>query len=295
MNAATNGLSGLPPQDSHGVAQGMKANQKPSEQDTAIAGLGVKTMNHSTDSQSKVLKDKGSVIILTGIVASGKSSIVKAVQKVDPGFYEEDLDLRRDPKTPTTDQMEIAMIDDTINRSLAGEKTIIGLMKADAFTQRMLQRGISGIPIKKILVHCPFSEIPSRLEARNSAAEAPGGNPENWRDPLVPIDQFAQLYKQKEKGIEEIDRFQAIEFFNTSFDKMIVHAKKVGNPLPPDEQIAIDKVEGLDIFLKQLGFTDQTQTKISVAPREAYDVILDTSKCRDEASREAAVVKILHG
>lgn len=228
-----------------------------------------------------------------GIVASGKSSIVKAIHKVDSDFYEEDLDLRRDPKTPTTNEMELEMIDDTINRSLAGEKTIISLMKADALTQRMLQRNIAGIPIKKVLVHCPFSEIPNRLDARNSAAEAPGGDSENYRDPLVPIDQFAELYTQNDGGIEEIDRYQAIDFFNTSFDKMIAHSKKVGNPLPSDEQIAKDKIQGCDVFLKQLGFTDMTQT-ISVAPREAYDVILDTSKCKDEASREAIVTKMLH-
>lgn len=42
-------------------------------------------------------------------------------------------------------------------------------MKVDHFIRRMLERGITGI-----------SEIPGRLEARNQAAESPGGDPENW-------------------------------------------------------------------------------------------------------------------
>lgn len=262
-------------------------------QDKQIADMKNTVLQNTQNTKAEDIKNKGNVIILTGIVAAGKSSIVKAVQKVDPAFHEEDLDLRRDPKTPTTDEMELAMIDDTINRSLAGEKTIISLMKIDNFTQRMLQRGITGIPVKTVLAHCPFSEIPSRLDARNSAAEAPGGNPENYRDTLVPIDQFASLYMRKDGGIEEIDRAQAIEYFNTSFDKMIAHAKKVGNSLPSDEQVAIDKVESLAIFLKQIGFTDESQTKITVAPKDAFDVIIDTSKCRDPDSREAIVKKML--
>ena len=166
-------------------------------------------------------------------------------------------------------------------------------MKIDNFTQRLIQRGITGIPVKTVLAHCPFSEIPGRLEARNSAAEAPGGNPENYRDPLVPIDQFAGLYTRTDGGIEEINRVQATEYFNTSFDKMIAHAKKVGNSLPSDDQIAIDKVESLELFLKQIGFTDASQTKITVGPKAAFDVVIDTSKCRDPDSREAIVKKML--
>lgn len=78
-----------------------------------------------------------------------------------------------------------------------------------------------------------------------------------------------------------------------SFDKMIAHAKKVGDPRPSDEQIAKDKIESCKGFLKQLGFTDESQTKVTVTQKEAFDVIIDTSKYRDPKSREAIVVKIL--
>ena len=262
-------------------------------EDKQIADIKDTVLQNTHDSQAQAIKGKGNVIVLTGIVAAGKSSIVKAIQKVDPDFHEEDLDLRRDLKTPTTKEMELAMIDDTIDRSLAGEKTVISLMNVDHFARRMLERGITGIPVKTILAHCPFSEIPGRLEARNQAAESPGGDPGNYRDPLVPMDQFAGLYTQREDGIEEIDRSTASEFFNTSFDKMIAHAKKVGDPLPSDEQIAKDKTESCEGFLKQLGFTNESQMKVSVMPREAFDVIIDTSKYRDAESREAIVAKIL--
>lgn len=95
--------------------------QPPLPQDKQVADVKNTALQNTQNPQAEDIKNKGNVIVLTGIVAAGKSSIVKAVQKVDPAFHEEDLDLRRDPKTPTTDEMELAMIDDTINRSLAGK------------------------------------------------------------------------------------------------------------------------------------------------------------------------------
>ena len=89
-------------------------------EDKQIADIKNAVLQNIHGSQAQAIK--GNVIVLTGIVAAGKSSIVKAIQKVDPDFHEEDLDLRRDPKTPTTKEMELAMIDDAIDRSLAGEK-----------------------------------------------------------------------------------------------------------------------------------------------------------------------------
>jgi len=228
----------------------------------------------------------GTIIVLTGIVAAGKSSIVKALQAIDPQFKEEDLDLRRDPKTPTTDDMERQMIDDTIDRSLNGEKTIISLYKADLLGKRLKERGITDVKFATVLAHCPFTEIPGRLESRNTAALAPKGNPENYRNPLTPIDQFAELYMGDLAGTEKIDRATAIQYFNTSFDRMIEYGRKLGDTFPPEEQIKKDKEDGLQDFLKAIGFKDSSQNEIYVKPKFDYNKVMDTSKYRDDESRQ---------
>ncbi len=254
-----------------------------------ISGLGIKSVLEPKEALNKQIK--GQIIVLTGIVASGKSSIVKAIQTLDPEYVEEDLDLRRDPTLETKPETELEMIDDTINRSLNGGKTVISLLKSNHLTRRMDERGISGVPVSTLLAHCPFSEIPGRLDARNNAAEGPGGDLGNWRDPLAPLDQFLELYTKSANGLEEIDRDQATEYFNTSFDKSVAHSKKMGTFDVSDEQLLLDKVIFCKEFLDKLGFTDDTQ-KITVAPRAHFDEVIDTSTCRDPQSREAVVSKI---
>lgn len=248
---------------------------------------------------SKENPKKGLVIVLTGVVSAGKSSIVQALKSVDPEFHEEDLDLRRDPETPTTAKMTEEMIDDTINRSLQGKKTIISLFKASEFAKRITERmaiekDLASIPVKTVLAHCPLEEIPVRLEARNKAAEAQGGDPKNWRNPSVAIDQFASLYTKSIAGKEKVTRDKAIKYFNECFDKMILHDNH-GQP-PPAEQMKKDnEVKEADCqkFLKKLGFDNPSQTEILVAPKFNYDLIVDTTLYRSSSSREQLVRKML--
>jgi len=260
----------------------------------SISQAGITPMKDPAQRQEGTkLQGKGSIIVLTGIVASGKSSISGAVISIDPEYKEEELDERRNPQEPTTPEMELKMIDDVIDRSLAGKKTIVSLLKAESLSKRMLERNISGLPVKTLLAHCPFSEIPIRLGARNRASQEPGGNPNNYRNPFDPLLQFASLYMNNKEGIEEIDRAQAIKFFDSSFDEMVERVRQRGDPLPQGEELVKEKSSDRDLFLKQLGFTDESQTKVNVAPKDSYDVVIDTSKYRDEASRKEIIGKIL--
>ena len=288
-------LDDLPPRNISGsnptASQSAAQNLTPKD---SISEAGITPIKDPAQSQEGAnLQDKGIIIVLTGIVAAGKSSIVKAVRSIDPEYKEEDLDDRRDPQKPTTPEMELKMIDDVIDRSLEGKKTIVSLLKADSLSQRMLERNISALPVKTLLAHCPFSEIPIRLGARNRAAQEPGGDPNNYRDPFAPLLQFASLYMNNKEGIEEIDRAQAIKFFDSSFDEMVERTRQRGDPLPQDEELAKEKSNDRDLFLMQLGFTDESQAKVNVAPKDSYDIVIDTSKYRDEASRKEVIGKIL--
>lgn len=252
-----------------------------------------KTANSSAGAKTAESPKYGHIIVLTGIVAAGKSSIVKALQKVDPSFHEEDLDLRRDPEKPTPPGLEQKMIDDAIDRSLKGGKTIISLFKNTLLADRIRERTLSGIPVQTVLAHCPFDEITVRLEARNKAAEAPGGDPKNYRDNVAPLQQFASLYTQDAAGRETITRAKAIEYFNRSFDQIVIHAKKDPAFTDTEEQIAKDKAESCKEFLIKLGFTHDSVVEIQVKPKAHYDEVIDTSKYRDESTREKLVRELL--
>lgn len=252
-------------------------------------------LSNVRDSQ-KTNVSAGRIIVLTGIVSAGKSSMVKAIQSIDKEYHEEDLDLRRDPTIETTREMVRDMLDDTINRSLTGKKTVISLFKIKDLVSRILERGIKeALPITTVLLHCPFHEIPSRLDNRNTAAESPGGNPANYRNPSVAIDQYASLYvrKMNGEGIEKMTRATAIACYTDCFDKMIAHARRNREQLPSNEQIEKDRIEMREAFLIKLGFTDASVTEIAIESKAKYDFTIDTSSANNDSAREAFARQIL--
>jgi hypothetical protein len=67
----------------------------------------------------------------------------------------------------------------------------------------------------------------------------------------------------------------------------------MNNPLPPDEQIATDKMQFCKDFLALLGFVNESQTQIRVSPKKEYDLVIDTSTCRDLASRVQLLSRLI--
>lgn len=239
---------------------------------------------------------KGDIIVLAGTSTAGKSSIVQALKRLEPDRIEEDLDLRRDPREETHPGMQLEMIDDAINHSLKGRKVVVHVDQGYKFLQRISERNISA-PVRVILAFCPFHELSRRLTERNQKAKQPDGDIRNFRDPLMPIGNFGELYTQKngnEKGMEIIERLHATIAFNAHFDEMIEYAKQQRHSLPSEEQIGIDKVHSLKDFLSNLGFKEGLQV-VEIEPRNKshYNLIFDTYKHRDERGLEE-IAKILH-
>ncbi len=241
---------------------------------------------------------KGDIIVLAGTSTAGKSSIVKALKKLEPDRIEEDLDLRRDPRQLTHPGMQLEMIDDVIDHSLQGKKVVVHVDQGYKFLQRIFERNVSA-PVRVVLAFCPFHELSKRLTERNLKAKQPDGDIRNYRDPLMPIGNFGELYTQKkgpEKGLEKITRLQAKTAFNTHFDDMIEYAKGAGHSLPSKEQIAIDKVFFLNKFLSQLGFKDNLE-EVEIEPRnkDHYNLIFDTYEHRDEQGLAEIARKLYQG
>lgn len=253
----------------------------------------------NADTQSSPLSSKvhpGSVIVLAGTSTAGKSSIVNALKKLDPDIVEEDLDLRNDTQKIPGPNAQSDMMDDVIKHSLQGKKVVVHVDQAYKFLNHMLARKVD-LPVKTVLAFCPFHELSRRLIERNRKAEGPGGDPQNLRDPLMPIDNFSNLYtqaKEPSKSLEKITRDQAIKTYNDHFDKMIAYARKLGRDLPPDEVIASDKVESLREFLSNLGFKEGIDS-VNIEPRrkEDYHFIFDTQKYGD-AVGSATIAQILY-
>ena len=246
---------------------------------------------HKTSVESHPAVKPGDVIVLAGTSTAGKSSIVSALKKLDPDIVEEDLDLR------TSNTQEIPGPNaqrDMLNRwiikhSLQGKKVVVHVDQAYKFLNHILERKVD-LPVKTVLAFCPFHELSRRLVERNRKAEEPGGNPQNLRDPLMPIDNFGNLYTQAKepgKGLEIIKRDRAVEIYNDHFDKMIAYARKLGRDLPEDEVIARDKVDSLNEFLSNLGFKEGVES-VNVEPRnkEHYNFIFDTYKYGDTEGSE---------
>lgn len=249
------------------------------------------------DSKSNSTVRPGDVIVLAGTSTAGKSSIVSALRKLDPDIVEEDLDLR------TSDTQKIPgpnaqrdMMDDVIKHSLQGKRVVVHVDQAHKFLNHLLDRKVE-LPTKKVLAFCPFHELSSRLKERNRKAEESGGDIQNLRDPLMPIDNFSNLYTQAKepgRGLETIKRDQAVAIYNDHFDQMIAYARKLGRDLPSDDVIARDKVDSLHEFLSNLGFKEGVDS-VDVEPRnkEHYDYIFDTHKYGDAAG-SAKIAQILY-
>src|SRR5690606_27910438 len=112
-------------------------------------------------------------------------------------------------------------------------------------------------PIKSVLVYCRFHELSHRITMRNQSL-----NKEDWRDPLVPFDQYSNLYsvlQGKGQGLETLTLNEVCATYNDQFDAMIAYARKMGNPLPSDEQIKMDKIQSLQEFLKKMAIKESDE------------------------------------
>ncbi len=189
------------------------------------------------------------------------------------------------------EHMDSQMFDEAFERSRRGERVIFDVLHVDAVAQHALMRNFDG-PLRIVLVYCPFSLLSLRMGKRNQEAEE-SGQLANQRNGTFPLDQFSRLYTQKsesQKTWEEITRDQAIQAFDENFDKGVISARKMGCKLPAAEQIAADKRNFRQIFLKNLGFVDGID-KVEIAPRSEslYHHFINSGELTAEES-----AKILH-
>ena len=151
------------------------------------------------------MKIKTDILIFNGTSTSGKSSVAKSLIKLKPNLIEEDLDLMRDPTTPTTPEMEFAMINNAIDHVLKRKQVILHLFHPSNLSKCMTERGIEGISVKKALMFCPIEGLVDRLEERNSKALETDA--QNTRDYLMPFDQFSKLYTKTLKKEVVLETF----------------------------------------------------------------------------------------
>ncbi len=235
------------------------------------------------------MKVKANILIINGTSTSGKSSVAKSLMTLMPNLIEEDLDLMRDPTTPTTPEMEFAMINKAIDHVLKGKQVILHLFHPSNLSKCMIERGIEGISVKKALMFCPIEGLVNRLEERNSKALET--DVQNTRDYLMPFDQFSKLYAkklEKQIGLETLSLEKVTKIYNDQFDKMIQYAKQQKHDLPSEEQILIDKQESLKEFLANLGF-EKNLLSVEIAPRESWDFVYNTY---DDYCDEEGIAKI---
>ncbi|MBX9697422.1 MAG: AAA family ATPase [Alphaproteobacteria bacterium] len=212
----------------------------------------------------------GDIIILAGTSSSGKSSIAKELIALEPSRIEDDLDIRSSPHLPRADDMQETMFDEVMGNALSGKKMLIHMDQAGTFLSRMKKKGLS-IPVKSVLVYCRFHELLNRIHTRNQSS-----NKEDWRDPLIPFDQYANVYTvlwEDGSGLETLTLSDIKKTYNGQFDAMIEYAKKLGNSLPSEIQTEKDKVKSLKEFLERLGINDD-DVSLVITPKYPKDYTL---------------------
>lgn len=169
------------------------------------------------------------------------------------------------------------MFDDAFEHSRRGENIILDVLNIDLLAQQVLNRNFNG-PLRAILTFCPFALLSSRMEERNKEAlEKEDGND---RIGVFPLEQFSELYTQKEEGqttLEKLEREDVTKVFEKNY------AEGVTAKLLKSE----DKDEALAVFLKNLGFKEGVD-EVEIAPRnqEFYHAIVDTRESTVEIAKK---------
>jgi chloramphenicol 3-O-phosphotransferase len=192
---------------------------------------------------------------------------------------------------PPFNQLESYMYDSAIKASLEGKKIIFDHMQAETFRKHLDSLNFQ-VPVRVVLVYCPFTELSKRMVIRNKEAIA-SGDLENQRIGVFPLLQFAELFTQVKNGephLETITRDQAIKTFNENFDLWIEQQKVNVNTMPASDETQPDRKEQLQELLTTLGFADENTTEVKIGPKykELYDIIVDTRNSPEE------IAKMLH-
>jgi len=215
--------------------------------------------------------------IFTFSLEDEKLKAEEAIQRIkDTGASfsaEESRDIRN-----TFNTIELEMFDDAFRHSRNGGTTILDVLNIDLLAQHILNRNFSG-PLRAILAFCPFHLLSSRMEKRNKEA-LENNDLGNQRVGVFPLEQFSQIYTQKEKvqkTIETLTRVEVTQIFEENFDKGVeAGSLKVE-----------DKEKYLAVFLKNLGFKEGVDI-VEIAPKdqEFYQAIMDTTKSAEETAKE---------
>lgn len=126
------------------------------------------------------------------------------------------------------------------------------------------------------------------LEQRNAEAFN-SGNLSNQRFGVGPLNQFADLYNQKESGqniLERLAREQVTKTFEENFDEDIALKRARGDELPSEEELLNQKKEDSKDFSEKLRFKEGVDV-VEIAPKDEdfyhTTINLDALKARESA------------
>ncbi len=226
------------------------------------------------------LAGMGQIILMYGTSTSGKSAITKEFLKVDPWMIEWNLDLTYDPGDVRSPQTIQAFIYSALFMALKGRSFVMHMDNPDLLFARMKAYDIM-VPVKTVLVFCPLEELQERILIRNEEAQE-YGQCEEFRDNLIPIEQYGKLYGATEgdEWLELLEVSEVSRIYREQFQRMIDHNKLPGNPVLNDAQLAIEEELRVYEFLWDLGFGNNNI--IQIAPKKEYDIILSNFVMPDD-------------
>ncbi len=203
----------------------------------------------------------------------GDEAIQRIIVRIESRTDEEKINHKNAFKNIRTE-----MFDDAFEHSRRGENVILDVLNIDLLAQQVLNRNFNG-PLRAILAFCPLHELSSRMGQRNKEA-AKSGDLGNQRVGVFPLEQFSELYTQKEEGqttLEKLKRKEVTESFEENYAKGVkANLLKLEN-----------KDEALAVFLNNLGFKEGVD-EVEIAPRNQkfYHAIMDTRSSAKDIVKE---------
>jgi energy-coupling factor transporter ATP-binding protein EcfA2 len=168
--------------------------------------------------------------------------------------------------------LSLKMLGDAFEASRRGANIILDVLKIDDLAPYIITNK-KLIPIRVVLIYCPFYLLSKRMEKRTEEAVTNGVYSDR-RLGEYPFDQFADIYGQKEKNqtsLERITLTKATEDFDENFDKRI--------SVPFESQSSLGKERLRANFLEKLGFAEGVDS-VEIAPKfpHYYNDVINTAK-----------------
>ena len=188
----------------------------------------------------------------------------------------------------TDEKVHTELYDHVIHESSRGSPVIFDLVNPQdvpSFLEHMLRKHYLA-PLKRGLLYCPFPILAEQVRRRNEKALA-SGNLDDFRVPLMPLEQFCDFFRPAERGetiIDTVRRDQVEAAYASAFNQSVDFFKRQASTNPRDAENLAELTEAgafdrkKQEILEKLGFTDPSVVEVPLTAKyKSYNYLFRTN------------------